>query len=950
MPIISVEKLNNANLDAETIEQVVNGEPNVLVESREGRKIPTLATLGEKHLSAGVILYGEKTQEQVNDEVGNALTGLSFANKTYATVAAANADIANIAVNQSVWVSSATEGGLYQKSTAGATSLTKSAFDPLMQAKSYTNSLATVKIKELPDSTNFNEVTEPGMHLIKSAASAATMLNCPYLSAGILEVLPVGNEYIIQRYSALSNKSIYNRTSVANVYAVWEKAFFSSEVQSIKDPIELTNGSNFNTITTAGIRKVISNTSAATMLNCPSPRAGILEVLPVSSQLIIQRYTPYGIDKKSYQRASNQGVWPDLWEEVLLKSEAQSLFVNQNAMNQAINTAFDSIVQLDYYGKKYTSAEMLGSKLYSNGVIIGFNSIHTKNVVFNSVEARVSVNTTSEIEYRIWMSSKVSTNANGYSVSTKTNVNNPDFVGVCKSFPRIDNSEPQLIELDKIISIPSDTPYIIAFRALDNTRFNLACFATRVGNIEDRSFNLSTDTIAWANMTALGNADKTLGFYQAGFKLLVTIPSDKSVERYLPELVLPPKIYALSGLESRIYFEHIIKEDYKLYDYDFECSKGQQRNRGYMWAPNSADTAGTYPLSLSILDKQSGQQLASASSNLQLVSATAKSGQTVKVQVIGDSLVNSGSITQGLLNIANNDATKIELVGTRGTGLNKHEGRGGWKISDYTSAGPSNYKFTVSGVEVPPNINATTYTHAGVTYRVQEISLSAGSGYIICDVLSGTPSGVVSGTLTKNNAGFGDASILFSAFEAVAGNPFWDSGSATVNYAGYLSKYSLVAPSFVFIQLGINDVFTFTDDDAVTSFCVSAFAQLDALINSIRSAVSGVKVIVVAPPVGANQDAFGLSYGCNQTSRRFKRNLVTYNKQLYAHYKNKEASSIYVLGAGVGVDTENNFPVTATQINAYNTATYQAQSNGVHPDESGYFQLSAAYFPVIKAI
>lgn len=149
MPIISVEKLNNANLDAETIEQVVNGEPNVLVESREGRKIPTLATLGEKHLSAGVILYGEKTQEQVNDEVGSALTGLSFANKTYATVAAANADIANIAVNQSVWVSSEAEGGLYEKSTAEATTLTKSPFDPV------TNSIAESKrLLKRPESTS----------------------------------------------------------------------------------------------------------------------------------------------------------------------------------------------------------------------------------------------------------------------------------------------------------------------------------------------------------------------------------------------------------------------------------------------------------------------------------------------------------------------------------------------------------------------------------------------------------------------------------------------------------------------------------------------------------------------------------------------------------------------------------------------------------------------------
>lgn len=167
MPIISVEKLNNANLDAETIEQVVNGEPNVLVESREGRKIPTLATFGEKHLSAGVILYGEKTQEQVNDEVGNALTGLSFANKTYATVAAANADIANIAVNQSVWVSSATDGGLYEKKTAGATSLTKGAYDPKTQAvaesKSYTDTQAEkVGAKAYLNLINPNQETAQG--------------------------------------------------------------------------------------------------------------------------------------------------------------------------------------------------------------------------------------------------------------------------------------------------------------------------------------------------------------------------------------------------------------------------------------------------------------------------------------------------------------------------------------------------------------------------------------------------------------------------------------------------------------------------------------------------------------------------------------------------------------------------------------------------------------------
>lgn len=64
----------------------------------------------------------------------------------YNTLAEANADIANIAVNQNVNV---VDSGLYYKTTAGATTLTKSAYDPLTQAKGYTDaSVSSVKIFE----------------------------------------------------------------------------------------------------------------------------------------------------------------------------------------------------------------------------------------------------------------------------------------------------------------------------------------------------------------------------------------------------------------------------------------------------------------------------------------------------------------------------------------------------------------------------------------------------------------------------------------------------------------------------------------------------------------------------------------------------------------------------------------------------------------------------------
>ncbi|WP_228710184.1 hypothetical protein [Acinetobacter johnsonii] len=68
--------------------------------------------------------------------VDNALT--SFQNgaiKTYPTLSAANADIANIALNTKVSVLSAEDGGDYYKATTNATSLTKSPYDALKQSK-----------------------------------------------------------------------------------------------------------------------------------------------------------------------------------------------------------------------------------------------------------------------------------------------------------------------------------------------------------------------------------------------------------------------------------------------------------------------------------------------------------------------------------------------------------------------------------------------------------------------------------------------------------------------------------------------------------------------------------------------------------------------------------------------------------------------------------------------
>ncbi len=85
------------------------------------------------------------TQEALNLKanqtyVDTAISQLSTAaTKFYPTLAEANADIANLDVNQPVQVGEVTDGGLWYKATAEATSLTKSPYDPLIQSKSYSD-------------------------------------------------------------------------------------------------------------------------------------------------------------------------------------------------------------------------------------------------------------------------------------------------------------------------------------------------------------------------------------------------------------------------------------------------------------------------------------------------------------------------------------------------------------------------------------------------------------------------------------------------------------------------------------------------------------------------------------------------------------------------------------------------------------------------------------------
>ena len=134
--IVTKQELIDAQKDAQALEEVINGEPGKLIKTRLGRLVYTLASVPQINTMTREEVTSALAPKADISYVDDAIGAISTdASKQYATLALANADIANIALNKNIFVSEATNGGYWYKATAGSTSLTKSAYDPLTQAK-----------------------------------------------------------------------------------------------------------------------------------------------------------------------------------------------------------------------------------------------------------------------------------------------------------------------------------------------------------------------------------------------------------------------------------------------------------------------------------------------------------------------------------------------------------------------------------------------------------------------------------------------------------------------------------------------------------------------------------------------------------------------------------------------------------------------------------------------
>ncbi len=152
--VITKQELIDAQKDAQSLDDFINGGDEQIVVTRLLEEYPTLAN----------------AIRQIYEKGG----------KFYPTLAGANADIANIRTD--VYVITG-DNGAYYKATAGATTLTKSAYDPVEQAKSYTDTAKSSAISTAAGDATTKANTAKSEAIAAAATDATTKANAAKSSA-----------------------------------------------------------------------------------------------------------------------------------------------------------------------------------------------------------------------------------------------------------------------------------------------------------------------------------------------------------------------------------------------------------------------------------------------------------------------------------------------------------------------------------------------------------------------------------------------------------------------------------------------------------------------------------------------------------------------------------------------------------------------------------------------
>lgn len=150
-------------------------------------------------------------------------------------------------------------------------------------------------------------------------------------------------------------------------------------------------------------------------------------------------------------------------------------------------------------------------------------------------------------------------------------------------------------------------------------------------------------------------------------------------------LILPKVIYAVPGVETNVYFDNlVVVTNPTNYVFDVTCPIGVQQTDRWTYKPDGTK-AGNSPFLFEIRD-ETNAIIACAHSNVCVLPENSCADVNISCLMIGDSLTQAAIYPQRILDLYNGSANpRLKLIGSRGEGLNRFEGYGGWTAKRFAT-------------------------------------------------------------------------------------------------------------------------------------------------------------------------------------------------------------------------------------------------------------------------
>lgn len=162
-------------------------------------------------------------------------------------------------------------------------------------------------------------------------------------------------------------------------------------------------------------------------------------------------------------------------------------------------------------------------------------------------------------------------------------------------------------------------------------------------------------------------------------------------------------------------------------------------------------------------------------------------------------------------------------------------------------------------------------------------------------------------------------------------NAFYNPSTELFDFAYYMGQQGYTGVDCVFIQLGINDLFSAKTSAELETAIENYLSDMDIIVNSIHDYDPDIMIVInTVFPSDTNQDAFELSYHMVQTVWQYRQNVYQGNIALLDHYKNM--TNVYVSWFGASINVAENM------------------GGDVHPVADGYNQLGTQMYAVVRAV